>query len=63
MEERKTVQREVKTAIKKARETCHQDKIEVMLKNGDVRSAWKGIEIMTDVPTTRSTSGRATERS
>ena len=58
-EERKTVQKEVKTATKKSRE-AYKDIIEVRLKSGDTRFALKESKTITDVPMKRSHSGWAT---
>ena len=58
MKEKKTVQREVKTATEKSRED-YKDKTVVRLTSGDMCSERKKIETMIDVPIERSTSDQA----
>ena len=53
LEERKTVQRAVKTEIRKARE-AYKDETEVRPKRGGMHSVWKGIKTMADIPMRRS---------
>ena len=42
------------------KESQDKDKKEVTLKSGDMRSAWKGIKTMTDMPAKRSNCAHTT---